>query len=235
VHARPALIITADDYGYAAAYDRGILEVAGAGAIDAASAMVLRQGLEPEPLLATGVEIGLHLELDVESDGGHGTGEDDRVLGELRRQLERFEELFGQGPAHLDGHHHCHARPGVAVAIAREAGRLHLPVRSIHAQHRARLRRHGAPTPDRLVGRFSEEAEAALPEELRPATEGEGPLPPGVTEWMVHPGHSDPGSGSGYDVAREEDLDLLLGLGLDPALSAARLTHAAALARGRLG
>src|SRR5919204_272257 len=49
------------------------------------SATVLRQGLEPEPLLATGVEIGLHLELDVESDGGHGTGEDDRVLGELRR------------------------------------------------------------------------------------------------------------------------------------------------------
>jgi predicted glycoside hydrolase/deacetylase ChbG (UPF0249 family) len=235
VQARPALIITADDYGYAAAYDRGIVEVAGAGAIDAASAMVLRDGIEPEPLLATGVGVGLHLELDVESGEGHGVGEGDRALDELRRQLERFEDLFGQGAAHLDGHHHCHARPEVADAIAREAGRLHLPVRSIDAEHRGLLRRHGVPTPDRLVGRFSEEAEAALPEDLRPAAEGDGPLPPGVTEWMVHPGHSDPGSGSGYDVAREEDLDLLLGLSLDPALSAARLTHATALARGRLG
>ena len=59
--------------------------------------------------------------------------------------------------------------------------------------------------------------------------EGEGELPRGITEWMVHPGHPDPESGSGYDQAREEDLDLLLSLCLLPALKSARLTHAAAL------
>src|SRR5436190_52649 len=133
---RPGLIITADDYGYARGYDEGIVEAAGAGALDAVSAMVLREGIEPKPLLGTGTEIGLHLELPPEAT------ERDR------------------------------------------AGRR--------------------------------------------AVEDGGELPPGLTEWMVHPGHRHPESGSGYDQAREEDLDLLLGLGLDPALSAARLTHAAA-------
>ena len=76
---------------------------------------------------------------------------------------------------------------------------------------------------------MSEEAAAALPEELRPAVEEGGSLPPGVTEWMVHPGHADSSAGSGYDQAREEDLDLLLGLSLDPSLTGARCGHVATL------
>ncbi|HMC06537.1 MAG TPA: ChbG/HpnK family deacetylase [Solirubrobacterales bacterium] len=230
VRGRPGLIITADDYGYARGYDEGIVEAAGARALDAVSAMVLREGIDPEPLLGTGSEIGLHLELPPEVTGGARAGKRERELavGALREQLARFESMFGRPPAHLDGHHHCHAHPGLASAIAREAASRGLPVRSVGDAHRALLRRHHVRTADRLVGRFSEEAEAALPIELRPVVEDGGELPPGLTEWMVHPGHRDPESGSGYDQAREEDLDLLLGLSLDPALSAARLTHAAA-------
>jgi predicted glycoside hydrolase/deacetylase ChbG (UPF0249 family) len=226
-----ALIITADDYGYSEAYDRGILEVAGARAVDAVSALVTRAGIEPKPLLETQVEIGLHLELPadvarVERVGRRGR---ERALAALREQLQRFETLFGHPPAYLDGHHHCHARPGLGAAMAREARRLGLPLRSVGKEHRLLLRREGVATPDLLVGRLTEEAEAALPDELRPAVEEGGALPSGVTEWMVHPGHSDPDAGSGYDRAREEDLDLLLGLSLDPALTATRLTHVAAL------
>lgn len=216
----PTLIITADDYGYHPSYDEGILEAAGGGAVDAVSAMVLRSGIDPEALLGTGVEIGLHLELPGEGESG---------VAALRDQLERFEKLFGRPAAYLDGHHHCHARGAGAAAIAGEAAARRLPVRSVGAAHRAMLRHAGAMTPDRLVGRTSEEAEAALPAELRPAVEGTGRLPPGVTEWMVHPGHPDSASGSGYDLAREEDLDLLLSLGLEPTFSAARLGHVAAL------
>ena len=226
---RSALIITADDYGYHPSYDTGILEAAGARAVDAVSVMVLRESMDPEALLDTRVEIGLHLELP---EGPHGrveAGEEEAVLAALREQLERFEEVFGRPATHLDGHHHCHARCGGAADIAREAAARGLPVRSVDEPHRALLRRLGAATPDRLVGRLSEEAESALPPELRPAVEEGADLPPGVTEWMVHPGHSAPGTGSGYDQAREEDLDLLLSLSADPALSAARLPHAGAL------
>jgi chitin disaccharide deacetylase len=226
-----ALIITADDYGYSPRYDEGIVEAADAGAVDAVSAMVTRERPDPEPLLATGVEVGLHLELASESTHGDRASPRvrDKALRELDRQLEAFEAAFGQPAAYLDGHRHCHAHTGLAAALAREAAMRELPVRSIDAGHRRTLRRAGVATPDRLIGRYSEEAEGALPVELRAVVDGEGELPRGVSEWMVHPGHPDPESGSGYDQAREEDLDLLLSLCLLPALASARVTHAVAL------
>jgi predicted glycoside hydrolase/deacetylase ChbG (UPF0249 family) len=228
---RRALIITADDYGYSPGYDRGIVEVAGAGAVDSVSVMVTRDGLVLGPLLETGVEVGLHLVLPRELSEGERAGPREReaALAALREQVERFESTLGRPPAYLDGHRHCHAHAGLASAIAREVARRGLPMRSVDTAHRRILRREGVATPDRLVGRYSEEPVGALPVELEPVAEGEGELPPGVTEWMTHPGHSDPGSGSGYDRAREEDLDLLLSLSLVPALQRVRLTHAAAL------
>jgi chitin disaccharide deacetylase len=203
------LIITADDYGYAREYNRGILRAAAAGAIDAVGAMVGRGSCEPAPLLDAGVEIGLHLELP---------GEDSVA------QLERFEALFGRPPAFLNGHHHCHARPEVAVAIAGLAAERGLPVRSVDAEHRRMLRAAGVATPDRLIGRM-DPSEPALPSLLAHG----GTPPPGVTEWMVHPGHPDPGSGSSFDEAREQDLNLLLRVGSVTG-GVRRATHRGALA-----
>jgi predicted glycoside hydrolase/deacetylase ChbG (UPF0249 family) len=224
---RAALIITADDYGYSRGYDEGIVEAATARAVDSVSVMVKRGPLNLDPLLATGVELGLHLELAEGNPAGEAQREE--ALRELERQLEAFEAVLGRPPAYLDGHQHCHARPGLAKALGREAAQRGLPVRSIDADHRRVLREVGAATPDRLIGRYSEEPDGALPVELRAVVEGEGELPGGITEWMVHPGHPDPESGSGYDQAREEDLDLLLSLCLLPALTSVRLTHTAAL------
>lgn len=222
-----ALIVSADDYGYRPSYDRGIVEAAAAGAVDAASVLVGRDGCQPAPLLATRVEIGLHLELSERVRGAAAPREGGPAAAALREQLERFERLFERPAAFLDGHHHCHAAPGVAEAVAREAARRSLPVRSIDTAHRRLLRAQGVPTPDRLVGRLTETTEA-LPEELRAAVEG-GELPAGLTEWMVHPGYPDPESGSAYDAGRSEDLELVLGLAGAPGLAAARVTHRGAL------
>lgn len=202
----PRLLITADDYGYSPGVSAGILEAAGGGAIDAAGAMVGRPWCDPGPLLGTGVEIGLHLELPAEiSEGEAGI--------EVERQMARFERLFGTAPVYIDGHHHCHARAEVEPAVAEVALDLGARVRSIDEGHRARLRAGGLRTPDRLVGRLRPE-EALVPEEIA-AVEGGGSLPAGLTEWMVHPGLRDPSSGSGYDEAREEDLRELLRLARD--------------------
>jgi predicted glycoside hydrolase/deacetylase ChbG (UPF0249 family) len=195
-----SLIVVADDYGYAPGYDDGILEAAWAEALDAVSVMVLRDP-DPVPLLGSGVEVGLHLEPLPE-----------KPLGD---QLRRFEELFGRPPAHLDGHHHCHAAGGrPALRVARAGRRVGARVRSISSRHRLLLRCLGVRTQDRLVGRLSERG-PALPEELAGALGGEA-LPKGLTEWMVHPGHRDPGSGSSYDAGREEDLALLIELAREP-------------------
>lgn len=206
--AQPVLIITADDYGYASGYNRGLVEAARAGAVDAVSAMVERGWCDPARLVETGVEVGLHLELP----------------GDLERQLRRFEELFGAPPPYLDGHHHCHAAPPDAERVARVAAEGGMVVRSVDRAHRELLRGLGVATPDRLVGRL-EPGERALPELLAEGAE----LPPGVTEWMVHPGHADPGSGSAYDCAREQDLELLLRVSPVLARRAQRCTHREAL------
>jgi predicted glycoside hydrolase/deacetylase ChbG (UPF0249 family) len=223
----PLLIVTADDYGYAPEYDRGILEAAAAGAIDAVSAFSgpERSG-DPEPLLATGVEIGLHLDGFPLALIGGGR-ELEPMRAHVARELERFEQLFGVSPAYVDGHRHCHAGGPQTEAVAEFARERGRPVRGTSELHRRRLRDLGVVTADHLIGRVHE-TDLALPAELADG----GRLADGVTEWMVHPGHPDPASGSGYDAGREEDLRLVLMLGDREAWAARgieRRTHAEAL------
>jgi predicted glycoside hydrolase/deacetylase ChbG (UPF0249 family) len=214
-----ALIVTADDYGYSPRYNEGILAAVRAGAVDSVSAMSLRAACDPRPLLEAGVEVGLHLEID--------EGSDRRGAAEaVAEQADGFAGLFGRQPSHLDGHHHCHARPEARHAVAGLAERLGVPVRSADPEHRAYLTARDISTPDRVLGRL-DSTEPALPPEL----DGEQ-LPAGVTEWMVHPGYSDPGSGSRYDEAREEDLRLVLALNARRWWRPARANHARALPRG---
>jgi chitin disaccharide deacetylase len=188
------LAINADDYGYASAYDTGIVEAARAGAIDGASLMVTRRP-DPAPLIETGVDIGLHLEAEPPP----------------AEQAAAFERLVGRPPGYLDGHHHVHAQEPLAAKVAELATRLGVPVRSVDDAHRAFLRERGVATADRLVGRL-DEAEPAVPEEIAAWLAGSAPGG-GVTEWLVHPGHPDPSTRSGYDAGRAEDLALLLELG----------------------
>jgi predicted glycoside hydrolase/deacetylase ChbG (UPF0249 family) len=198
----PTIVISADDYGYRPSYNHGILEAVRAGAVDAVSAMVEREFCDPEPLLETGVEVGLHLELP-------GTPEPDAARAAALTQLDRFERVFGRPAEYLDGHNHCHAAGGAAAEIARIAAERGLPVRSVSDRHRCLLRDTGVATADRLVGRLAP-SEPVLPQLLAAVLDGSAAPPPGVTEWMVHPGHRDPERASSYDAAREQDLELLL-------------------------
>ena len=213
------LIITADDWGYSRRYDAGIAEAAGAGAIDSVSAMVLRD-CDPAPLRDCGVEVGLHLEQA-------GTTSQAELLDEPRRQVDAFTRLFGAPPAYIDGHHHCHAAAPLAAPAEDLALELGVPLRAAGEDHCFRLDERGIAHPDRLVGRISEH-EPALPLLLSEALAAET-LPWGITEWIVHPGYTDPASGSDYDTGREEDLELVLRLAGDQFLRPARATHREAL------
>lgn len=188
------LAVNADDYGYAPAYDRGIIAAAEAGAIDGASVMALRDP-DPAPLLAAGVELGLHLE----------------PSANLAAQLGEFERLVGSPPAYLDGHRHCHASGAFAVEVAELAARLGVPVRAVGAEHRTLLRERGVRYAEPVLGRL-DQGEAAMPPELAAWLAG-GQQPAGVAEWFVHPGRPDPAVGSAYDAGRAEDLALVLELG----------------------
>jgi predicted glycoside hydrolase/deacetylase ChbG (UPF0249 family) len=93
------LVITGDDYGYWPSYNEGILEAIEMGGLDSVSAMVEREYCDPEPLLESGVEIGLHIEF--EGRWGPRSGAPARTA--LRVQLERFGDLFGRWPSFLNG------------------------------------------------------------------------------------------------------------------------------------
>jgi predicted glycoside hydrolase/deacetylase ChbG (UPF0249 family) len=191
------LVIAADDYGYWPSYNDGILAAIEMGAIDCVSAMVEREYCDPEPLKASGVEIGLHIEF--EGRWGSRSGAPARTA--LQVQLDRFVDLFGRWPSFLNGHKHCHARPELATPVFQTAQQIGVPVRSVNPDHRQWLRERGIDTPDLLIGRTRSNEEGEPPEIKDP--------PRGITEWMVHPGHPDPASGSTYDLARQEDLNLL--------------------------
>ena len=194
---RRVLVITADDYGYWPSYNDGILAAIEMGMLDCVSAMVEREYCDPRPLLESGAEIGLHIEF--EARWGPRSGAPARTA--LQVQLDRFVDLFGRWPSFLNGHHHCHARPELATPVFQTAKQIGVPVRSVNPDHRQWLRERGIDTPDLLVGR-SRSSEPAEPPEVRNP-------PQGVTEWATHPGHPDPSSGSSYDLARQEDLNLL--------------------------
>jgi predicted glycoside hydrolase/deacetylase ChbG (UPF0249 family) len=48
---------------------------------------------------------------------------------ELRRQLDRFLELVGRPPTHLDSHQHVHRRPACLPSFREAASELGLPLR----------------------------------------------------------------------------------------------------------
>jgi predicted glycoside hydrolase/deacetylase ChbG (UPF0249 family) len=195
---RRALIITADDYGYWPTYNEGILAAIEAGALDAVSVLVDREHCDPQPLLESGVELGLHIDFE----GRHGSRSGPAARTALGVQMDRFTDKFGRWPSFLNGHHHCHARPELATPVLQTAQQIGIPVRSVSPDHRQWLRERGIATPDLLLGRLLS-SEPADPAELRA-------LPVGVTEWFTHPGYPDPASGSDYDLARREDLDILM-------------------------
>ncbi len=196
------LIITADDYGYWSSYDEGILAAVDSGSVDAVSVMTEREHCDPDPLVELGAEVGLHV--DFEGRWGARSGASAKTA--LRVQVERFAEMFGRWPAFINGHHHCHARPELATPVFEVALQIDCPVRAVGRDHRQWLSERGIMTPDHLIGR-TEPEEDSEPPDLRD-------LPTGVTEWFVHPGYPDAASGSSYDEARKEDLDLVTRLQL---------------------
>ncbi|HEX2172130.1 MAG TPA: ChbG/HpnK family deacetylase [Dehalococcoidia bacterium] len=137
------LIVNADDYGYGAAFDRGILEAAAAGAITSTTVLIGRGPGDRAILAYPSVSVGLHLELNPAGS----------PAAQVADQIGRFAVWAGRLPSHLDSHHHRHAEPWAIEAVISAARRHALPVRSVGATDRARLQAAGIRTPDDCFGR----------------------------------------------------------------------------------
>jgi len=233
------LIVNADDFGLTRGVSAGILAAHRQGIVTSTTALVNRE-IPPDEIAAaldSGIGIGLHVNLTLGApiarvpslvdDSGRfirdprqaaSRARAREVEDEIAAQVDRFASLFGRPPTHLDTHHHVGLHPPVRDLVLECARRLRVPVRSQDQAARQRARSAGLATPDHFFGE-SGPCHYWTPERTIAHLRR---LPPGVSEFMAHPGRSDDDlSYSRYGRQRETEL---VGLGVG--------ARAAALALG---
>ncbi len=170
------LIVNADDLGLSGAVNEGVFAAHEEGIVTSTSLMAGRPAapaaaaaLAEHPDLA----VGLHLEVEEE----------------FRSQLDRFRELVGRDPTHLDSHHHAHESEPAAA-----------PAESLAAELGVSLRNRTIPYEGSFYGK-----DAISPEKLMELIRA---LPPGWTEIGCHPA-AGPVPTSSYDAERQIELETL--------------------------
>ena len=195
--AKRCLIVNADDFGLSAGVNRGILAAHQRGIVTSTSLMVrgpaageVTAAMRQHP----GLSVGLHVDLGewAYRDGGWfplyqvlppaEAESAEAVEAEFARQLERFRELAGRDPTHLDSHQHVHRSEPLRSVLLDAAARLGVPLR--HFDPRVRYcgdfygqADKGRPHPGGIT---AESLLAILAE-----------LPTGITELACHPGLGD--------------------------------------------
>jgi len=111
------LIVNADDFGLSRGVNAGIIDAHTNGIVTSTSLMVDRPGAHDAAQIAhrhPALSVGLHFD-------DHGATLDDPAVisSVFAAQLDRFRELIGAEPTHVDSHHHAHAC-GQRIAVFSE-------------------------------------------------------------------------------------------------------------------
>jgi predicted glycoside hydrolase/deacetylase ChbG (UPF0249 family) len=189
------LVVNADDFGACSGVNLGIVEAHRRGIVASTSLIVDTGAAEEAARLAAecpDLGVGLHVTLRPATDRG-------RCRRDIEAQVERFQELLGRPPTHVDSHHHVHARPDLLPAFRDVCLRRGLPLRG-YSQVRWCRRFYG-----QWGGRSHPEqiSVASLKRIL------EQDLIDGITELSCHPGRDDPTLVSTYTTERERELHTL--------------------------
>ncbi len=185
------LIINADDWGLSDKTNNGIIQARQQGVLTSASLMVLRPAAKAAANYAIGdplLSVGLHVDLgDWNLAGGQWWRTDGTVdlhnpaavAAELHRQLDRFRDLMGRDPTHLDSHQHVHMGAELLPLFCQAAVELGINLRS-------------SGTEIRYCGAFfgADDQMVPQPEFVSPANLIHlfDQLPVGMTELSTHPG-----------------------------------------------
>jgi len=126
------LIVNADDFGASGGVNRAIVEAFQGGVLTSASLMVT--GAAPEEAAAISqacpeLAVGLHWDVVGEDDREFDFADEQAVRDAFDAQLERFIELTGKAPTHVDSHRHTHRRADVRELFFELAAPLGVPVR----------------------------------------------------------------------------------------------------------
>lgn len=126
------LIVNADDLGASSGVNRGIADCHTRGVVTSASLMVTGAALE-EALEVVAehprLSVGLHLDLWGEDERPFDAEDVPAVRAEFSRQIDRFHELLGRGPTHVDSHRHAHREPQLFEMTRELVETLGVPLR----------------------------------------------------------------------------------------------------------
>ena len=204
-----SLIVNGDDFGASRGINVGVIEAHDRGILSSTSMMVDRPASVEAARLAAdhpSLDVGLHVELD--SVPGRRSPEE-----ELERQVERFNDLVGQPPSHLDAHHNVNRQAGLTAAFVAVAERHGLPLRDhCGVRHIAKF-----------FGRWNGESH---PEQVRPDSLArilDIEVGDGFNELCCHPGYVDRQLASSYAVERETELATLCDPGVAALLDERRI------------
>lgn len=253
------LIVNADDFGFSPGVSNGIMKAHAEGIVTSTSIMINMpdavRGIEAARQQTPDLGLGLHLNLtagmpiapaeDVSSllaESGEFLSLPDFTAAltkidpnhakhEIQAQVERFIEVVGVPPDHLDSHHHAtYMAPILFEPMLQTAQRYNIPIRNAVPRNRdtalellitpdtqdhvevwlddmiSELAASGVPAPDHfLVDFFGDNT--TLGDLLNLLIN----LDQGATELMCHPGIVDDAlaSSSGYAANRQRELESL--------------------------
>ncbi|KGA99620.1 ydjC-like family protein [Enterobacteriaceae bacterium ATCC 29904] len=146
------LIVNADDFGLSKGQNYGIVEACRHGVVTSTTAMMNAEAIEHAvalsrdlPALGVGMHFVLTLGRPLTSmpglarEGGLGKwiwemAEQgglplEEIAKELECQFNRFVDLFGRAPTHIDSHHHVHMIPAIFPLVAEFARRKGVAMR----------------------------------------------------------------------------------------------------------
>lgn len=146
------LIVNADDFGLSRGQNYGIIEACRRGIVTSTTALVNGEAVEHAAQLSRDVPalgVGMHFVLTLgmplsqmpglTRDGQLGkwiwdlAEQDALPLEEITRELDcqfnRFVDVFGKEPTHIDSHHHVHMIPAIFPIVAEFARRKGVAMR----------------------------------------------------------------------------------------------------------
>jgi predicted glycoside hydrolase/deacetylase ChbG (UPF0249 family) len=197
------LIFNADDFGASAGLNRGILECHTRGVVTSTSFMVTGRAAGEAASLSRdypALAVGLHWDVCGEDEREFDVENLGAVRDEFRRQLDRFYDLLGRLPTHVDSHRHAHREDKLLPVFRELVAPLGVPLRGDSGV--------------RFVGGFYAQWEwrvtnlnyISVPF-LRQMLREE--VADGWTEFSCHPGYRSPDFASVYLAEREEEVRTL--------------------------
>ncbi len=202
------LVVNADDFGYTAGVNEGIIRAHREGIVTSASLMVDGDAAEEAVALSRDcpdLAVGLHFQMTdeglvslIRAHGKLYLSSQATVEREFGRQIEAFERLMGRKPSHIDSHHSIHLHSQLVNIILEYADEHDLAVRGQNGNKFIRDFFAWDKLKNTDLSKVSIES-------LKRVVAG---LEDGVNELMCHPGVADEALLAETKYAKEREVEL---------------------------